>query len=1033
MRCEFQKIFLKKKRAGLIMGTVRREGLCPRGVRQMVQGELGTLIHHLRKLAGASKLDELTDGELLQLFINRHDEAAFAALLERQGPMVFGLCKRLLHRQQDAEDAFQAVFLVLVRRAASISRRESVAGWLYRVAYRVAMKAKLSAARRAARENRAAQSGEAVEPEPEAEVSWREVRPVLDEELNQLPEKYRAPLVLCYLQGKTYTEAARELGWNPGTLSGRMAHGRDLLRKRLVRRGITMTASLLTGALSAPVASAAVPPLLMKATCRGLLELAAGKAAAGLFSSSVVRLAEAGVRALVLTKLKVIGLLVLATALLTLGTVWAVWAALPEQPARQRPFRPRLAQGPRPIAPLPNQRPTTDVSGDPLPPQALARAGTVRWRHGDAVLAVAVSPRGNTIASVGMDSILRLWDATGKEKHRVPYTNQRARVWALAFSRDAKVLAVAGSGPEIHLVDPATGKERGRISHRYPMIASVAFAPDGQTLATVHWDRKVRFWNAETGDEAPPLIEEQSNVCSIAFAPRGQTLATGRRDGAILLWDLRTGHKRQEFQGHWWPVKALAFSPDGKRLASADCDRTFSPVFDFQPIRGGKVPASPGGDRTVRVWKVGEVEELHLFRNVPAGILQSLGFSPAGKWLAFAAGAEYGTGQVKVWNTATGQEHRAFAKRPCRAYAAAFASDDTLICAGGEGNTVRLWDLTQGKETLSGRGHQGRVDAVAFAPDGKTLATGSSDRTVRLWDPATGKELRRLAHAEAVQAVVFSPRGRVLASAGQGGQVHLWNPATGRELRRLAKQPGAIYSLAFSPDGTLLASAGGLVFSPEGKPLVSPGDILHLWRVADGKELFRFAAQQSPAFGVAFSPDGKTLASGHYDWKVRLWDVHTGRLLRTLTGAQGIVPQVEFSPDGKCLAGCCFDRAQTPLDREEASIRLWDVRTGEVICRIIVPKLHFRNYNFCCIAFSPDGKTLAMGSWDRSICFYDPATGRLRRRIAEAHQGDVLSLAFSPDGKRLASGSADTSVLVWDVNANAVRKDDRNETVKRVK
>src|SRR5262249_41833805 len=126
------------------MGTVRREGLCPRGARQMVQGELGTLIHHLRKLAGAAKLDELTDGELLQLFTNRNEEAAFAALLERQGPMVFGLCKRLLHRQQDAEDAFQAVFLVLVRRAASISRRESVAGWLYRVAYRVAMKAKLS-------------------------------------------------------------------------------------------------------------------------------------------------------------------------------------------------------------------------------------------------------------------------------------------------------------------------------------------------------------------------------------------------------------------------------------------------------------------------------------------------------------------------------------------------------------------------------------------------------------------------------------------------------------------------------------------------------------------------------------------------------------------------------------------------------------------------------------------------------------------------------------------------------------------------
>src|SRR5262249_42367988 len=209
--------------------------------------------------------------------------------------------------------------------------------------------------------------------------------PVLDEELNQLPEKYRAPLVLCYLQGKTYTEAARELGWNPGTLSGRMAHGRDLLRKRLVRRGVTLTASLLMGALSSPAASAAVPPLLMKATWRGLLELVAGKAAAGLFSSPVVQLADAVLRTLVLTQLKIIGFLALATALLALGTTWAVWPASPRLRVPQARFRPRLTQAPEQIPSVQNKRPTTDLFGDPLPPQALARAGTVRWRHGDAV------------------------------------------------------------------------------------------------------------------------------------------------------------------------------------------------------------------------------------------------------------------------------------------------------------------------------------------------------------------------------------------------------------------------------------------------------------------------------------------------------------------------------------------------------------------------------------------------------------------------------------------------------------------------
>jgi RNA polymerase sigma factor (sigma-70 family) len=265
----------------------------------MVNGQLEQL---LRQVSPGRTVEQLTDGQLLDRFVRRRDESAFAVLVKRHGPMVLGVCRRLLQNAHDADDAFQATFLVLVRKAGLIAQPELLANWLYGVAYRVAIKARVRAARRSEHERRAAAMP--VE-DPVVEVAGRELRSVLDAEMNHLPEKYRAPLVLCYLEGKTNEEAARQLGWPTGSISGRLARARELLRKRLVRRGLALSAGGFAVLLSQNSASAAVPESLLDCTVRGaVLFTQPAPVAASAVSPSVSALTEDVLKALRLGSVK---------------------------------------------------------------------------------------------------------------------------------------------------------------------------------------------------------------------------------------------------------------------------------------------------------------------------------------------------------------------------------------------------------------------------------------------------------------------------------------------------------------------------------------------------------------------------------------------------------------------------------------------------------------------------------------------------------------------------------------------------------
>jgi RNA polymerase sigma factor (sigma-70 family) len=254
----------------------------------MLNGQVGQL---LRRPAPTGTIEEQTDAQLLKRFASDHDQGAFAELVKRHGSMVLAVCRRVLHDSHEADDAFQATFMVLVRKAGSLTRPELLGNWLYGVAYRVAVKARANAVRRSEYERRSPAMSTV---DPMLEVTGRELRSVLDAEMSHLPEKYRAPLILCYLEGKTNEEAARQLGWPTGSMSGRLARARELLRKRLLSRGLTLSVGIFAMLLSKSSAAAAVPDALLDCTIRGAVFFARATpaAASAAVSPSVSALAE---------------------------------------------------------------------------------------------------------------------------------------------------------------------------------------------------------------------------------------------------------------------------------------------------------------------------------------------------------------------------------------------------------------------------------------------------------------------------------------------------------------------------------------------------------------------------------------------------------------------------------------------------------------------------------------------------------------------------------------------------------------------
>jgi RNA polymerase sigma factor (sigma-70 family) len=328
----------------------------------MATSQLSRVIEEFRQATLARDGAGKTDGQLLEAFVSRQDEAAFTALVHLHGPMVLGVCRRLLGNVHDSEEAFQATFLVLARKAASIRPREMVGNWLYGVASRTALGARAANARRRSRER---QVDRMPEPQTDPEDLWLELQPLLDQELSRLPDRYRVPVVLCELEGRTRRDVARQLAIPEGTLSSRLATARKLLAGRLSRRGLTLSGGLLGAVLSENVASA-VPASLVTSTVKGATLVAAGETgAAGLVSARVAALAKGVIQGMFVSKLKIATVVLLTLALGGTGAVVLTHKALAGNTGDEKVARPRDGDKPRD----PNRVRDGDKPRDPRAPR----------------------------------------------------------------------------------------------------------------------------------------------------------------------------------------------------------------------------------------------------------------------------------------------------------------------------------------------------------------------------------------------------------------------------------------------------------------------------------------------------------------------------------------------------------------------------------------------------------------------------------------------------------------------------------------
>jgi RNA polymerase sigma factor (sigma-70 family) len=415
----------------------------------MPRGPLNPLVRHIHKLVGTPATPELTDAELLRRFAREQDEGAFALLVERHGRLVWAVCRRLLMHEQDAEDAFQATLLVLARKAGSIRKSRSVASWLYGVAYRTSLKTRTTIARRQKHEQKAE-----VRPTqgPVSEAAVRELQAILDEEVQRLPEKFRAPFVLCCLESKSKGEAASELGWPEGSVSGRVAEARKRLQRRLARRGITLAAALCALAVGES-ATAASPAALALGAVTAALAFASRKALpVGAVSARAVTIAEAVLWTEALGRLKLVFAMVLLFGLVGSGAgAWLHRAALDARRAAPEAGRaddravvenllPRPASEAKPAAAAPGQDPadTLTYTGQVLDADRRPRVGAVVSLVGSRKLSTIEQGREDMSRRVLTETRT---DAEGRFTLAVP------RATALAHGRLTVVAAGEGDGP----------------------------------------------------------------------------------------------------------------------------------------------------------------------------------------------------------------------------------------------------------------------------------------------------------------------------------------------------------------------------------------------------------------------------------------------------------------------------------------------------------------------------------------------------------------------------------------------------------
>lgn len=735
----------------------------------MSHRRLSSVLAHLRRTLGRSDAEGLPDAELLNRFVQQRDEAAFELLVWRHEHMVFGLCRRLLRDEHDAEDAFQATFLTLSRKAASIGRREALSSWLYKVAYRCALRLRQTLQRqRQGVVTGIDPASVAVEDSGLAAVEDVDLRALVDEEVQRLPDKYRAPVILCYLEGKTYQQAADALGWPLGTLSTRLQAARERLRMRLTARGIAAPAALaLLTSMNPTRAAARLAAVAVQAARQTL----AGESAANVVSSRTLEIATGVMQAMSASKQKWVVAFLLIGGLFG-ATSWVAVRVLSQAPGEQRTESADKAL-------------SAKKDGKTATWQECARLRSAVGQSNRVLFA----PDGSALAAFDGEDRLRVWN-TSDWKPRWEYRCRdrygKHLKYFTSFSPDGRLLGVYGDitdeknpkerKAEVTLLDAANEKEIVRL----PSFSALTYSPDKTLFAT--WEKDgVTLYDARTFRKLRKFaLTPPANGFSLIFSKDASLVCIQTRERCCRLWETATGKERARLEGFDPQI-----SPDGKSVSTL----------------------LPGG--SVKVWDTSNGKERFSIRKEGrTGCHAS--FSADGKRILVRAYMELTTDGLLA-DLLPNRKPRLIPPRRIQPI------------------DVCLYDAATGKELQRLPGSSDYNVHAEWSPDGRTVAysrleTDEIEREeVVLWDVKSGRE-RAVLHGPAattnrgmpsgVRNPFFSPDGStVYTSDPFGKNLRLWDVATGKRLLDLPAEIGSVY---FSTNGKWLAAVPGLLHPNQG-------------------------------------------------------------------------------------------------------------------------------------------------------------------------------------------------------------------------
>ena len=918
-----------------------------------------------------------SDSQLLSRFAGARDEAelAFEVIVQRHGPMVLEVCRRLLKGDHHAaEDAFQATFLVLARRASMVALRPtgSLGPWLHEVACRTAGKARVTTFRREMREQRAADLRATTFEDGDKAGDDDEYR-VLHEEIARLPEKYRSAVVVCYFEGLTHDEAARLLRWPVGTVRGYLARARDLLRARLIRRGVApAVAAMILGSRAIACAAVVAPELICGVS---------HAVSRGSEKAAVTALAATILRALLITRIQRVALVFCAMAIV--GTTGLAVSNLRFSGVTRQGRNSRVGG--------------REEGRASLPDGAIKRLGELRFNHGGEIKGVGFALGGKALLSAGGNGIIRVWDVkSGEERYAI--AKGGLQFYCSALSSDGTSLVTFGGDGIFRLWELETGRE---LRHWEPLEAKaffdcMALSPDGKTIATAGLnDKAASLWAVGHPGKPRRLEGDERSIWDVAFSPDGRILATAalegipqgfatnvtarpdedRERGSVRLWDVDKGVEIRRFPVNGYHPRCVAFSCDGATLAVGFSDATI------------RLYHSTTGTERARL-------------KVQGPLQGCLAFSPDGGILASGAHpytAEGGVAaSIHLWDVARAREIRQFAAHDMYVSELSFSPDGRMLASGGGDNAIRLWEASTGREIGPSVSNRSGVTCLVVSPADGTVITGGYDKTIRQWDPATGHQLRQIDELNGpVHDLAISSDGRLLLSGGLDGTVRLRDRSTGKTSELLGDAPR---------HGR---RAGGLAFTSDGETMTAAGRVLD---VKTGREIAFLQSEKGGNFvpwasgSVFFTPDGMSIIS----WSNRdicLWETTAGKIVRRIIAPQAIF-SMAVEPDGRFIAAGL---------REDHSIRLWHLASGREVAKLDGPADVSPT-----IAFSADGRLLATGcgdytkSTDRSVRLWELASGCEVRRF-EGHRSGVTRVAFLLDGRSLVSSSADGTVVIWDV------------------